>query len=99
MNIDKLWNRVKRLVKKKGVTQNAAALACGISPNTLRGMMAKRIVPTAFHAYIIAQYLGVSLEYLIKGRGNDKASKATEEVLSMLNKAGEKLKRIRRSTP
>ena len=99
MDIDDFWRRVKRLLKEKGVTQNTAALACGIPLNTFRGMMSKGITPTVFHAYAIAQYLGVSLEFLVKGQGKDRTSKATEEVMLMLNRAGEKLKRIRRNIP
>jgi transcriptional regulator with XRE-family HTH domain len=95
MEIDVFWGRVKTLIKKKGVTQSEAAKACGIPPETFRGWMSKHIIPTVFSAYDIARYLGVSLEYLVQGRGTDRVSKTAEEVIVLLNKAEDKLNRIR----
>jgi transcriptional regulator with XRE-family HTH domain len=99
MDIDAFWKQVKELIKKKGMTQNAMAIACGISPATFRGWTSKRVIPTVDCAFVIAQYLGVSVEYLVKGRGLDKASKAAEEVIVLLNRAESKIKEIRRSAP
>jgi transcriptional regulator with XRE-family HTH domain len=75
MDINAFWNRVKILLKEKGVTQVAMAKACGFSPATFKGWMAKLVTPTVDSAFAIAQYLDVSLEYLISGRGLSKSSK------------------------
>jgi transcriptional regulator with XRE-family HTH domain len=99
MDIDAFWKRVKEFIKKKGMTQNTMAIACGIPPATFRGWTSKRVVPTVDCAFAIAQYLGVSVEYLVKGRGLDKVSRTAEEVIGLLNRAESKIKEIRRSVP
>ena len=96
MNINAFWNRVKIRIKEKAVTQDAAARACGLSPVTFRGWMSKGMIPPLSCAYRLARYLGVSLDYLISGKGTDNISHVHEEVLSLLHKAGEKLIKIRR---
>ena len=98
-DVDTFWARAKALMRQKGVTQVVTAEACGIPFFTFRGWMSKGIIPILSDAYNLAQYLGVSLEFLINGRGTDEASQVTEEVLAMLKNAGEKLKTVRRSVP
>ena len=70
-DVDSFWMRVKCLLKQKGITQAAAAKACGISFYTFRGWMSKGVIPVVSEAYILARYLGVSVEYLVSGRGKD----------------------------
>ena len=92
MRIRAFWKRVKILLKDKGASQIAVAKACGRSINTFRGWMAKDIIPPLEDAFEIAQYLGVSLEYLVTGKERERSAQI-EEVRFLLEKSNEKLKR------
>jgi transcriptional regulator with XRE-family HTH domain len=95
MNIKPFWDRVKKLIKQKGVTQEQAARDCGISYQLLKNRMCMNYIPTLDEAYALSRYLGVSLEYLINGQGEDKISRNTEKALSLLKEAEGKLMEIR----
>ena len=97
IDINVFWNRVRTLIKLKAATQGQAAEACGVPYNTFRGWMSKCIIPPMDAAFNLALYLGVSVEFLVSGRGEDRESRTNEEVIFLLGKAGEKLKKIRRS--
>jgi len=90
------WNRVKKCIKEKGTTLQDMAKACKFTYGTLRNWIYKNVNPALMYAHRISKYLGVSLEYLINGQGNDEVSKTNEEVITLLKQADEKLKRIRR---
>ena len=92
MIIKAFWKRVKLLLKEKGVTQAAAAKACGWSLNTFRGWMSKDIIPPLEDAFELAQFLNVSLEFLITGRKRERTTQI-EKVRFLLTKANEKLER------
>jgi transcriptional regulator with XRE-family HTH domain len=62
------WGRIKRLIKKKNMTQEEAAKASGIHLHTLQGWMAKGIYPSIIDTYHLAKVLGVSIEYLMVGK-------------------------------
>ena len=68
------------------------ARACGLPLDTLRGWMSKDLIPPVDDAYNLAEYLGVSLEYLISGRVKERAEQI-EKVRVLLAKSSEKLKR------
>ena len=72
MKIGDFWNRVKKEIKGKAVTQETAAKAIGVSPGTFRGWMAKNRIPPLNYAYRLACYLGVSLDFLITGSESNK---------------------------
>ena len=91
MDVDAFWKRIKLLIKKKAVTQSTAALACDIPPATLRQWMTRSRPPPITDAYNLAQYLGVSLDYLITGKNRSSTLGTNEAVLKMLQKASEKL--------
>ena len=94
MDANALWNRVKSLSKEKGVTQAELAKACRFSLGTLRGWMSKKYIPPLNYAHRIARYFGVSLEYLISGRGRDRKTEVLEEILTLLKTVTEKLNTI-----
>ena len=97
MNTKAFWNRVKLQIKARVVTQADAAKACGVLPDTFRRWMSLGRIPPLNNSYMLARYLGVSLEYLIEGRGLDKVSTTNEEILVLLKKASDKLTKIRLS--
>jgi transcriptional regulator with XRE-family HTH domain len=61
------WDRIKLLITKQGTTQEAVALAIGVSPRTFRGWMSRRIMFNADQAVRIAKVLGTTVEYLVDG--------------------------------
>jgi len=99
MNVRAFWSRVKTGIKEKGVTQAEAAKACRLSFPKFRNWMSKNMIPPLSFAHRISKYLGVSLEYLISGKGTDKVSKTNEEVLVLLKEAERKLAKVRRVIP
>ena len=94
MNAKTFWNRIKALIKEKKITQETVAKACKIHINTWRGWGSKNIVPGLFDCYRIAKYLGVSVDYLISGKELDAQAKIAE-IQSLLDKANDKLKRLK----
>jgi hypothetical protein len=92
VRIKAFWKRVKILLNEKKATQAMAAKVCARPLNTFRGWMSKDLIPPLDCAYELAQYLGVSLEYLITGRETEMAAQI-EEARFLLAKANEKLKR------
>ena len=91
MDIEAFWKRVKLLLKQRNLTQATAAGACGRSLYTFKGWMSKNIIPPLDNAYDLSRLLGVSLEYLITGKINNKALKNNRALVVMLKKAAEKL--------
>ena len=94
MNTKAFWDRIKTLIKKKGVTQAEAAKSCGINFYTFRNWMSVNMIPPVDDSYTLSRYLGVSIEYLIKGKETDRISKANADVLALLKRAEEKLSKI-----
>jgi len=94
MNIRAFWSRVKTLLKTKAVTQKEAAKACGISFDKFRQWMSRGMIPPLSSAFLLSRYLGVSLEYLITGKGTDKASQINKEIAALLRTATKKLKGV-----
>ena len=95
MNTKMFWNRVKKCIKEKGLTQEEFTKVCKFSFSTFRNWMTRDVNPPLTYAYTISKHLGVSLEYLINGQGKDAISKTNEEVLALLKRAEGKLKQIR----
>jgi transcriptional regulator with XRE-family HTH domain len=97
MNTRNFWNRVKSLIKEKGLTQQEVAKKCKIPHGTLKNWLHRDINPPLTDANKISRYLGVSLEYLIYGHGKDHVSKTKEKVISLLKEAEKNLTKIRRT--
>ena len=95
MNTRMFWNRVKICIRKKGLTQKKTAKAIRVPFSTFRNWMARDINPPLTNANRISRYLGVSLEYLIYGPGENYISQTKEEIFILLKQAEEKLTKIR----
>lgn len=64
------WDRVNESVKSQRTTQEWVAGRAGISHNTFRGWISKKVLPRADQAQAIAKALGVTVEYLVTGADN-----------------------------
>ena len=87
------WGQVKRAIKNKGATQAATAKACGVPLSTFKGWITKDYFPTVIGAYSIAEFLGVSLDYLVTGKEKT-PNKEINNALALLRKAESRLKKI-----
>ena len=65
---DIFWERVNELIKKNKTTQRNVAEACGINLRTFQNWMNKDLFPTVFDGYKLANFLGVTVEYLVTGQ-------------------------------
>lgn len=61
------WKNVNLLIKRLDTTQEPICQNLGISINTLRGWIAKDLLPRADDALKIAQALDTTVEYLFTG--------------------------------
>ena len=64
---DPFWQRVQALLKAHKIGQDKLADYIQINPNTLRGWIYKNRIPDAYTACDIADALGTTVEYLVRG--------------------------------
>ena len=88
------WSRVNSLIRKNKTTQIEAAAACSTSPRTFQNWIRKDLYPTIIDGYHLANFLGVSVEYLVTGR-EGKTKKQIEDARSELLRTYIKLNKIK----
>ena len=64
---DLFWSRTYNLIKACGISQENFCRLVGINYNTFRCWKYNNRIPDAVSACDIADALGVSVEYLVKG--------------------------------
>ena len=89
----KFWDIVKLALKKNGQTQLEAAAACGIKPRTLQYWMYRDLYPTIIDGYLLARFLGVSVDYLVTGKKKNDRN-LVNSARSHLKEADHNLKKI-----
>ncbi|GHV83027.1 hypothetical protein AGMMS50212_03670 [Spirochaetia bacterium] len=73
------WNNIKQEIKRQNTTHEWVAKRAGISFNTFQGWISKDIFPRVNEAVRIADALGTSVEYLVRGSIHD--NRTTIEVI------------------
>ena len=76
------WERVKRLLAVHKTCQKEFADYIGVSQRTLEGWIRYKRIPNALYSCSIAEALGVTVEYLLRGNEDgalEKRLKETEE--------------------
>ena len=91
----KFWDIVKCRLKENKQTQLAAATACGVSARTFQYWIYKDLFPTIIDGYLLARFLGVSVEYLVTGKEKDTKNKINS-ARSLLKEADNNLEKINR---
>ena len=91
MDIIDFWKRVRVLIKAHRITQKEFAAYINIPLSTFRSWMHYSRVPDFITAFDIAIALGVSLEYLAKGKEDD----TTEEEKKKRSGVKEAIARIK----
>lgn len=61
------WGRVLELIRIFGISQQSFAGSCGITYGILKGWISKGTLPFAEMTCYMAEFLGVSVDYLTKG--------------------------------
>lgn len=64
---DEIYERFEKLKEVKGVTSYAVAKATGITTTTLTNWGKGKYTPKQDKLQLIADYFGVTLDYLVKG--------------------------------
>jgi transcriptional regulator with XRE-family HTH domain len=65
------WERMNKLIKEQGITQESLAKRTGIKFQTLRSWLTKDTLPRVDDAHKIAGELGVTVEFLLEGRNSE----------------------------
>ncbi len=90
--ITAVYDRIKAICKEKGVTQTEMCNACGMNIQSHRGRITKCVAPDVFDTVKIAQFLNVSVEYLITGEEKDLYKKKYDTLLADIESFIEKVK-------
>ena len=90
--ISVVYERIKNLCKEKGVTQIEMCNTCGMNIQSHRGRITRNIAPDVFDTVKIAQFLNVSVEYLITGEEKDIYKKKYDTLLADIESFIEKVK-------
>lgn len=70
MNNESFVNRIDELLEKKGINRAKLLRETELSESTLRGWK-RGVLPGVEPVYKVAQYLNVSVEYLLNGDNQD----------------------------
>ena len=77
------------LCRKKGVRPSAVAIACGFAPSVISRWKSGESTPKADKLQKIADYFGVTLEFLMTGQGDTEivvpADQVAREVAEMIH--------------
>ena len=68
------WKIVRELLKEKKIAQTTLARSLGIEVRTFQDWVYSKKLPDTVSAKKIADYLGVSLDYLLTGEKGDPAA-------------------------
>lgn len=81
--------RMTKLLEEQGKTERELADYLDISYNTVRIWKNKQPIPSAEHLVAIAEFLGVSIKYLLSGEAEqyqEKLSPEQKEIVHYFNK-------------
>jgi transcriptional regulator with XRE-family HTH domain len=76
------WERVKKLIKAHKTSQEQLSFYLGISLSTLKCWIQHNRIPDAYTACDMAEALGVSVEYLVKGTDGKAMEMREKDTLS-----------------
>ena len=98
------WARVKRLIKAHKISQKNFAAYIGIPIRTFWGWIYRNCIPDASRACVIAEALGVTVEYLVRGTDDINAKdrmhriferkSAAIEIKKLVREIGKQTKRL-----
>lgn len=86
MDTNSFYERVKSLCKERKTTIEAVVNAAGLTINSYNSYRRHNNLPRLDEGVIIAQALGVSVEYLVTGQDSDEKSKILKEMQSVIDR-------------
>ena len=87
------WVRVKNQLKAHKISQEKFADYIGVSPGTLKGWIHYDRIPDAFCTSDMADALGVTMEYLVRGEDSGREDLRMQQVYERKN-ASDKIKSL-----
>lgn len=72
--MSELTDRIDLLLNERGIKRAELCRATGIGDSTVRTWIARAAMPSAEAAFKVAQYFGVTVEYLLTGKNPSDAS-------------------------
>jgi len=73
------WERVKKIIRSHKTSQEKFASHLNVNCNTMKHWMCYGILPDVVTASNIADALGVSIEFLVKGDDGDSATGSDDD--------------------
>ena len=67
MDTTLIYNKIKELVEKNGITANKLLLDCKINSSFLNDLKSKNVKPSIEKILKISEYFNVSIDYLVTG--------------------------------
>lgn len=83
-DISKFWDRVKYLCKVNRITKKDFAARCGVTEQNLTSQASIGRTPKITQAMLMAEALGVSIDYLITGKESTHAQSENEMLRKIL---------------
>lgn len=83
--IKDFYTRMNKELKRQGKTQVELCKSCNMSVGSLRTRISQNNAPNIFDAYKIADFLNVSLEYLVSGHETQAQSVELEKAKTALH--------------
>src|SRR5574344_565447 len=68
MDIQIFWDKIKTLIKEKGITQQILSEKMGYKPRTLENKILRNQIPDIIEIEKFADFLDTAVEYLITGK-------------------------------
>ena len=93
MNIDILWDKIKILCKKQGVSQKEVSANLGWLPRHLESLIANKRIPSIEEIYLLSTYFQIPYQELLEGVFESENSLENVENRELLYK--NKLKEIK----
>ena len=75
------WIRVQSFLKAQKISQPKFAEMVGLNYNTFRGWLYNNRMPDAESACAMAEVIGVTVEYLVKGKCKAGSKKRLKEIM------------------
>lgn len=81
LNNLEFWNRLNDLIKGSGFTQDSLSEKCGFAKRRIQNLSTSKRLPDVFEAYLMANELNTTVEYLVTGKQTHKLNEFQIEKL------------------
>lgn len=89
INFSVLANNIEKLSAEKGLSKTKALTESGVGKDFIVNMINKNQVPSVIKIYQLAQYFGVSIDYLLGYTPKSEHDARTEKLINFASKLSE----------